>query len=79
MGCGWCCLTDQCNVSHDLYGYSQPCPDLYWDEALGRYVCLLMRDDEKREQYRKALYQGEGCCARFNPWRENVRNRDGER
>jgi len=78
VGCGWCCLNDQCHVSHELYGYCRPCPDIHWDEVRGRYVCQLMLDPAKREQYRTALYQGEGCCARFNPWRTDVRNRDAE-
>ncbi|NHZ47694.1 hypothetical protein [Nitratidesulfovibrio liaohensis] len=42
VGCGWCCLSDQCLVSHHLHGYVPRCPELAWDAALGRYLCLLM-------------------------------------
>ncbi|WP_035066909.1 hypothetical protein [Nitratidesulfovibrio termitidis] len=42
VGCGWCCLSDQCQVSHLLHGYLPRCPELLWDAALGRYLCLLM-------------------------------------
>ncbi|HEU6438113.1 MAG TPA: hypothetical protein VE028_11740 [Nitratidesulfovibrio sp.] len=42
VGCGWCCLSDQCQVSHRLHGYVPRCPELVWDAALGRYLCLLM-------------------------------------
>ncbi|WP_223290319.1 hypothetical protein [Nitratidesulfovibrio sp. SRB-5] len=42
VGCGWCCLSDQCLVSHHLHGYLPRCPELLWDAALGRYLCLLM-------------------------------------
>ncbi|WP_353120108.1 hypothetical protein [Nitratidesulfovibrio sp.] len=42
VGCGWCCLSDQCQVSHRLHGYLPRCPELLWDAARGRYLCLLM-------------------------------------
>lgn len=42
VGCGWCCLSDQCQVSHRLHGYLPRCPELVWDAARGRYLCLLM-------------------------------------
>lgn len=42
VGCGWCCLSDQCQVSHRLHGYLPRCPELFWDAARGRYLCLLM-------------------------------------
>ncbi|MDR3045970.1 MAG: hypothetical protein LBU75_17175 [Desulfovibrio sp.] len=42
VGCGWCCLSDQCQVSHRLHGYVPRCPELIWDAPLGRYLCLLM-------------------------------------
>lgn len=52
------------------------CPDLLWDEAAGRYVCLLMRDTERGAAVRAALFEGQGCCAPLNAWRDDVRNRD---
>lgn len=42
VGCGWCCLSDQCLVSHHLHGYLPRCPELLWNAALDRYLCLLM-------------------------------------
>lgn len=77
VGCGWCCLTDPCEVSHRKYGYKRRCPELYWDRQAGRYLCALMDDPEEGEAARRSLFQGQGCCAPLNPWRGNVRNRDG--
>ncbi len=76
VGCGCCCLSDPCEVSHRLYGYMPRCPDLLWDEAASRYVCLLMRDPERGAEVRAALGAGQGCCAPLNAWRADVRNRD---
>lgn len=39
-----------------------------------RYLCRLA----SQADYRHALAMGEGCCARFNAWRDDVRNRDVE-
>ncbi len=73
VGCGWCCLTDQCRDSHIRYGYLERCPDIYWDEAQGLYRCRLAHDPETRRN--QAM--GKGCCAPLNSWRKDVRNRDG--
>ncbi|MDD4953076.1 MAG: hypothetical protein PHV85_11050 [Desulfovibrionaceae bacterium] len=78
IGCGWCCLSDQCEVSHQLYGYQKRCPDIYWDQARGRYLCRLFSDPAKGREHREALAAGDGCCGRFNPWRDDVRNRDAD-
>ncbi len=78
VGCGWCCLSDPCVESHILYGYQKRCPDLYWDDAAGRYQCRLAEDPVRGERFRFLLGVGEGCCARFNAWREDVRNRDDD-
>ena len=74
VGCGWCCLTDQCRESHILYGYQERCPDLVWDENALRYLCRRAADPAFR--YRLGI--GEGCCAPLLPWRKDVRNRDRE-
>ncbi|MDQ7833108.1 MAG: hypothetical protein RDU30_15370 [Desulfovibrionaceae bacterium] len=76
VGCGWCCLNDQCRESHILHGYQKRCPELYWDDAALRYACRLAADPVRGEEFRFLLAIGEGCCARFNTWREDVRNRD---
>jgi len=73
MGCGWCCLDAQCAESHILHGYLERCPELTWDEGLGLYRCRLAGI----ERFRKLLAMGEGCCAPLNPWRGDVRRRDG--
>ncbi len=78
VGCGWCCLSDQCEVSHRKYGYRPRCPDLFWDEDAQRYVCLLMLDPVAGETARRELFAGQGCCAPLTTWRENVRNRDND-
>lgn len=76
IGCGWCCLTDQCHVSHEIYGYLPRCPELVWNQGGGRYACRLMGDPERGAEYRHRLLTGQGCCARDNPFRADVRNRD---
>lgn len=78
VGCGRCCLGDQCEVSHRLHGYKPRCPDLLWDTAANRYVCLLMLNPERGAAFKAELYAGEGCCSPDNPWRRDVRNRDLE-
>lgn len=75
VGCGWCCLSDPCNVSHELYGYQQRCPALVWSGPMNRYLCGLMIEGDEREERSRALFRGEGCCARHNPWRDDVRER----
>lgn len=77
VGCGWCCLTDQCEESHRKYGYMLRCPEVFWDQSVRRYNCRMMLDPVSGAASRKALLQGKGCCAPLNPWRTDVRNRDG--
>lgn len=62
-------------VSHRLHGYLPRCPELSWDEAAGRYLCLLMLDERLGAEHRWELAAGEGCCAPLNNWREDVRDR----
>lgn len=76
VGCGWCCLTDQCGESHRLHGYVSRCPEVFWHEGAGQYRCRLMMDPELGEHYRNTLHSGDGCCAPLNQWRDDVRNRD---
>lgn len=45
---------------------------MYWDSDAVRYLCRLA----SQPSYRYALAMGQGCCARFNTWRKDVRNRD---
>jgi len=72
VGCGWCCLTDQCRESLQLHGYRQRCPEVFWDGGLSLYRCRLSSE----KTYRELLAMGEGCCAPLNSWRGDVRNRD---
>lgn len=76
VGCGWCCISDQCRESHILHGYRKRCPELYWEASEARYKCRLAEDPEHGERYRFLLGVGQGCCARFNAWRGDVKNRD---
>ncbi|MFH1912911.1 MAG: hypothetical protein ABIK45_01375 [Pseudomonadota bacterium] len=78
VGCGWCCLTDPCMDSHRRYGYLRRCPDLRWDEAMGRYLCDLMLNPETAEAVREGQHEGQGCYAPLNAWRDHVRNRDND-
>lgn len=78
VGCGWCCLSDQCQVSHHLHGYLPRCPELVWDAALERYLCLLMapgRASSGPGPDLTELRQGLGCCAPLCSWRREVRDR----
>lgn len=75
MGCGWCCLDNQCDVSQRLYGYAPRCPALVWDPGPGRYLCRLAGDPERGAEFRADLGVGLGCCAPLNAWRGQVRER----
>lgn len=75
LGCGWCCLSDQCPESHRRYGYLKRCPDLFWDGSKKRYLCLLMDDPQIGEDVRQALHAGQGCCAPLCDWRADVKDR----
>jgi hypothetical protein len=76
LGCGWCCLTDQCRESLRLHGYLPRCPEIHWDLALRRYRCRLAGHPLHGDRYRRDLDMGQGCCARDNSWRRDVKNRD---
>ncbi len=54
------------------------CPDLFWDDSMNRYVCLLMSDPNEGEDAKRQLFEGLGCCAPLMTWRDNVRNRDND-
>ena len=54
------------------YGYRERCPDIFWDENAGRYLCRRAADPA----FRAVLAMGEGCCAPLIAWRDAVRNRD---
>ena len=74
VGCGWCCLNDQCVESRILHGYKRRCPEIFWDEALKLYRCKLSGS----QRMRLLLAMGEGCCAPLNSWRDDVRDRDAQ-
>lgn len=76
VGCGWCCLTDQCTDSMRRHGYMRRCPDLFWDDAAGRYFCQAMLTDKTKAETRHSQHAGQGCCAPLHAWRNDVRNRD---
>ncbi|WP_027721665.1 hypothetical protein [Maridesulfovibrio zosterae] len=78
VGCGWCCISDPCEVSHRKYGYTKRCPDLFWDKCMNRYICLLMRDAQESEDAKRQLFEGQGCCAPLMTWRDNVHDRDND-
>lgn len=76
VGCGWCCLNDQCTDSMRRHGYLSRCPELSWDETAARYVCRTMLEGKSGDAVRHNQHAGLGCCAPLNPWRCDVRNRD---
>jgi len=72
VGCGWCCLDNPCEVSQAAYGYQRRCPALVWTGA--RYVCDLVINPRPGVDL-TPLFVGQGCCARHNAWRGDVRRR----
>lgn len=74
VGCGWCCIDNQCGVSHGLHGYVPRCPELLWDASCDRYVCRLIRDAPPEVDLTE-LHAGEGCCAPLHGWHHDVRQR----
>lgn len=72
LGCGWCCLDNPCEVSHAVYGYTPRCPALEWTGA--RYVCALVLRPQPGVDL-GPLFVGQGCCARHNAWRGEVKKR----
>lgn len=72
VGCGWCCLDNPCEVSHQAFGYTARCPALKWTGA--RYVCELVLRPVAGVDL-SPLFVGQGCCARHNAWREDVKDR----
>lgn len=72
LGCGWCCLDNPCEVSQQAYGYTPRCPALVWTGA--RYVCDLVIHPRAGVDL-TPLFVGQGCCARHNAWRDDVRER----
>jgi len=76
VGCGWCCLHDQCTDSLRRHGYLPRCPELFWSEEAGRYLCRTMLEGESGAGIRRNQHTGKGCCAPLNSWRQDVRNRD---
>jgi len=73
VGCGWCCLDNPCEVSHQAFGYLPRCPALVWIGA--RYVCDLVIHPREGVDL-SPLFVGQGCCARDNAWRACVRERE---
>lgn len=76
VGCGWCCLHDQCTDSQRRHGYLPRCPELYWSDDAGRYLCRTMLEGESGNNIRRNQHTGQGCCAPLNSWRQDIRNRD---
>ena len=76
VGCGWCCLHDQCTDSMRRHGYLPRCPELFWSDEAGRYLCLTMLEGESGDGIRRDQHTGGGCCAPLNSWRQDIRNRD---
>ena len=69
VGCGFCCLMEQCIVSQRLHGKLNQCPELIFKD--GRHWCDLV---EKRPNLVKDMI-GIGCGAHWNLFRKNVKKR----
>ncbi|HOK06904.1 MAG TPA: hypothetical protein PK836_06200 [Syntrophales bacterium] len=80
VGCGYCCIRQTCTFGVQLHpeSWDRTCPELFWDG--GRYRCrLLMDGDPRGDFYRDLLQAGQGCRSHGNPWRRDVRPREGEK
>jgi len=76
VGCGFCCIKTQCDVSYRLYKTVEVCPQLQWHEDESRYKCgLMLLPGNLGFEYRKELYAGAGCCSGLNDWRRDVKKR----
>jgi hypothetical protein len=62
----------QCLLSFVKYEYQKVCPSLQWDGQ--RHLCVWA------EEYAKELAIGAGCGSSFfNSWRDDIRDRRGEK
>jgi len=71
VGSGLCCLKARCSIGVMVHGPGAECPSLVWKE--GRYWCgeILKAEGEAREDLRRQLSVGAGCCMPlFNSLRE---------
>ena len=78
VGCGWCCIQDPCMESHRRYGYMRRCPDLFWDDKAGRYMCGLMLDPETAEETKRSQHAGQGCYRAAQFLASGCSHRDGD-
>jgi hypothetical protein len=69
VGCGGAAARPV-RESHILYA-TQRCPDLYWDRT--RPVPVPAGEDPNTGNATVFFWAGRGCCARFNPWRDDVK------
>ncbi len=81
VGCGYCCIQHPCacgRAAHpDEIERGQICPSLHWNG--GRYVCsLMMRPGGEGQFYQWQMNAGLGCRNFLNPWRNDVRERNGK-
>jgi len=71
LGCGYCCLKVQCQISIREYGVRKICPALKWNGV--RHICLLAI------KYKNELAINAGCSSSlFNLWRKEIKDRIGE-
>ena len=74
VGCGFCCKKAPCALANRIFGATESCPALKWDEENGRYWCdICKKDNIISAKYRVELYIGEGCCCGLNSDRNNIR------
>ena len=57
-GCGFCCLSEQCSASVEIFGDQDTCPCL--EKDAGRYWCGLMRSPRKYDAIPEAFKRIEG-------------------
>jgi hypothetical protein len=71
VGCGYCCIKAQCNISRVMLGDHKRCPALKWNGK--RYLCELAKDKKIAD----SLAIGAGCSSSlFNIWRRDIREHD---
>ncbi len=80
VGCGYCCIQKPCSFCKIMYPEDVAggtiCPLLEWNGE--KYTCrLVMMPGYDGNFYRYALGVGRGCRNYLNPWRKDVRPRQG--
>jgi len=79
VGCGYCCIRNTCTYGLHRHpdARGRQCPELVWTGQ--RYICQMMDlPDNMGVFYRELLQAGRGCRSYLNPWRHDIKRRNGD-